>query len=221
MKKYKYLLHGHFDNKYSEIINNIRYYAMMKYKKYSNNFDFNYGYPHITIIYGPIFYKNHTPIDKFDKKIIDKFYPNFIDKFNGQIPDDLKFIGVTPFFSLDKIIIKAEFESKKLNKIRKFIIENNSKIKSYYDDFKKNKKIIEPILKKKYPNIYIKDKSYDKNPKGWIHSTLLKPDISEYEIVKIIKNIELQLEKYGLKKGTIIKMSEIGLNLKNYFIKIF
>lgn len=219
--KYKYLLHGHFNNKYSKIIDNIRNYSHKKFKKYLNNSDFNYGYPHITIIYGPVLYNNYIPLDIFDEKIINDFYPGFIKKFN-KLPSDLKFIGVTPFFSIDKITIKAEFESKQLNNMRKFLIENNPLIKSYYEEFKKNKNETEPILKKMFPNIFIKDKSYNKIPKGWIHSTILviNSDVSENNILNIIKNIETKLEK-KIKKGDILELSEIGINLKNKFIKIF
>ena len=170
IKKYKYLLHGHFDNNISRMIDNTRKYMLKKYKKYKYNGEFNYGYPHITIIYGPVI-KSKNEIE-INKKVINKFYPGFLNNFN-KLPNDIKYIGITPFFALDRVIIKAEFESKQLNKIRKYLIDCNPEIKQYYNEFKISKKNIEKDLKKKYPNIYIKDKSYNKIPKGWIHVTIL------------------------------------------------
>jgi hypothetical protein len=47
-------------------------------------------------------------------------------------------------------------------------------------------------LKKRFPKLYSKDRSYNKNSKGWIHATLLviKPSINENEIIKIICRIK-------------------------------
>ena len=142
IKKYKYLLHGHFDNKVSKIIDKTRKYMFKKYKNEKYDLSFNYGKPHITIIYGPVINSNHEII--INKKIINNFYPGFLDKFtNTNLPSDIKYIGITPFFGVDRIIIKAEFESKELNKIRQYLIDTNPEIKLYYNEFKKNKKEIE------------------------------------------------------------------------------
>ena len=223
MNKYKYLLHGHFNLKYEKAIDTMKDYAQKKFKKYLNDSDFNYGHPHITIIYGPVLYVETEPITKYDKKIIDTFYPGFIDKFGKKkLPNDLKFIGVTPFFVVDRLIIKMEFESKKLNKIKQFLIDSNPEIKKFHEEFKVAKINSELESKKKYPNIFTRDKSYDKNPKGWIHATIMviKGNLSEFDIIMIMIDIENELEKKGIKKGDITDLSEIGLNFKNKFTKI-
>jgi len=227
MNKYKYLLHGHFNDDISKTISKTRKLIYNKFKNNFSNEPFNYGYPHITIIYGPVFHisknkdKGNLIVKQFDKNVIDKFYPNFLNKFN-KLPSDIKFIGVTPFFSLDRVIIKAEFESKELNKIRNFLINCNPDIKKYYDEFKSNKKNNEKEIKKMFPNIYIKDKTYNKIPKGWIHATLavLKSDIGENKILEIIKHCNDILYKYNIQKDNIFCLKEIGLNLNNTFIKI-
>jgi hypothetical protein len=223
MNKYKYLLHGHFNDQYEKTIDTMKDYAQKKFKKYLNDSDFNYGHPHVTIIYGPVLYTETEPITKYDKKIIDTFYPGFIDKFsNKKLPNDLKFIGVTPFLSVDRITIKMEFESKKLNKIRQFLIDSNPEIKKFQEQFKHEKINSEIVTKKQFPNIFFRDKSYDKNPKGWIHATIMviKGDVSETDITNMITDIEKELEKKGIKKGDITDLREIGLNLKNKFIKL-
>ncbi len=224
MNKYKYLLHGHFNSKYETIIDNMRDYAQKKFKKYLNDSDFNYGHPHVTIIYGPVLYSENIPLIEYDKQIIDTFYPGFIDKFSKKkLPNDLKFLGVTPFLSVDRITIKMEFESKKLNKMRQFLIDSNPEIKKFHEEFKQGKLNSEVITKKKFPNIFTRDKSYDKNPKGWIHATLMviKGDVSESDIISITTDIEKELENKGIKKGDITELSEIGLDLKNKFIAFY
>ena len=215
--KYKYLLHGHFEKNISEKIIKVQKIIQKKYKKYKFESSFNYGYPHITIIYGPVIYSKNEI--KINKDIINNFYPGFLSNFK-KIPNDIKYIGVSPFFALDRIIIKAEFESNELNKIRNYLIKSNPMIMQFYKDFKKNKKEAEKELKKRYPNIFIRDKSYDKIPKGWIHATLfvIKSDVSE----EIIKNIINYCEKYiNLEIGKELALSEIGINLNNNFTKIF
>ena len=124
--------------------------------------------------------------------------------------------------SVDRITIKMEFESKKLNKMRQFLIDSNPEIKKFHEEFKQGKLNSEIITKKQFPNIFVRDKSYDKNPKGWIHATLMviKSDVSESDINSITKDIEKELENKGVKKGDITELSEIGLNLKNKFTKI-
>jgi hypothetical protein len=217
MNKYKYLLHGHFNSKYEKAINTMKDYSQKKFKKYLNDTDFNYGHPHVTIIYGPVLYTDTEPLIEYDKKIIDTFYPGFIDKFKkNKLPNDLKFIGVTPFLSVDRITIKMEFESKKLNKMKKFLIDSNPDIKKFQEEFKLAKIDAKPILKKKFPNMYIE------NPKAWIHATIvvITSDISESEITMIMSDIENELEKKGIKKGDITDLTEIGLNLKNKFIAL-
>lgn len=226
--KIKYLLHGHFNSKISNIIDKARKIAYKKFNKYLSELDFTYGKPHITIIYGPVFYDPKYILEKFNKKIIDEhFYPGFIDKFKNKLPDDLKYTGVSAFINLDRIIIKAEFESKKLNEMRNYLINCNQLIKSYYAEFKRTRKEFEKMyeleLKKRFPKLYSKDRSYNKNPKGWIHATLLviKPSINENEIIKIIETLENYLSNQGLKIGDIININEVGLNLKNNFIKFW
>ena len=144
-------------------------------------------------------------------------YPGFLKKFK-DLPSDIKYVGISAFFSFDRIIIKAEFESPQLNKIRKYLIATNPLIRAYYDEFKKNfeKK---KKLKDKFSNIYVKDKSYHKVPKGWIHVTLLivKPNISEKEFNNIIKVADTT---FKLNKDTNLSLKEIGINLKNNFHKI-
>jgi hypothetical protein len=216
MNNYKYLLHGHFENNITKLIDKTRDYISKKYKNEKSDLPFNYGLPHITIIYGPVI-KSDNMITLSDN-IIDSFYPGFLENFK-ELPSDIKYIGISAFFAPDRIVIKAEFESKQLNKMRMYLINTNPKIKSYYDDFKLNYKKNEKELKLKYPNIFVKDKSYNKTPKGWIHSTLivLKPDISDNQFNKIIKDVD---NKFKLKKGMIISLKEIGIHLKNNFYKI-
>ena len=60
-------------------------------------------------------------------------YPGFFEKFK-ELPD-IKYIGISVFFSINRITIKAEFESKQLNKMRHYLINTNPLIKSYYDEF--------------------------------------------------------------------------------------
>jgi hypothetical protein len=168
--KCKYLLHVHFDKKNTTILDLARNYALKKYKKYLLNKPFTYGYPHLSIIYGPIKIvskENNThPIKIFNKNIIDELWPKFIDTFNNTLPDDVIYKGVTPFFTLDRIIIKAEFESKKLNKIFKFLLNCNSEIKQYYDEFKKEDDERHPKLKIMFPKLYKKEKRIIKIPKN-------------------------------------------------------
>jgi hypothetical protein len=226
--KIKYLLHGHFDSKISNIIDKARKIAYKKFNKYSSELDFTYGKPHVTIIYGPVFNDPKYILEKFNRKVIDKyFYPGFIDKFKNKLPDDLKYTGISIFINLDRIIIKAEFESKKLNEMKNYLINCNQLIKSYYVEFKRNRKEFEKLyeleLLKRFPKLYSKDRSYNKNSKGWIHATLLviKPNINENEIIKIIETLENYLSNQGLKIGDIINISEIGINLKDNFIKFW
>ena len=223
----KYLLHGHFDDNISKIIDKARKSIYKKYKNEYSEKHFGYGYPHLTIIYGPKLFieninqknddKNIIDQKSYDKNIIDQFYPKFLDKFN-KLPSDIEFIDVTVFFGLDCVVIKAEFESKELNKMRKFLIESNPEIKKYYEDFKNNKKNIEKQLKQMFPNIYTKDKSYNKIPKGWIHSTLavVKSDIGEDKILEIINYAK---KIFNIIKDNKLKLKEIGLNLHGNFTK--
>ena len=217
MNNYKYLLHGHFDNKVTKLIDSTRKYMLKKYTNEKYNMMFNYGFPHITIIYGPIIKSNNNII--LNNKVINSFYPGFLEKFN-TLPNDIKYVGISAFFGSDRIVIKAEFESKQLNKIRKFLIQSNPEIKSYYDEFKKNYKKNEKELKEKYPNIFVKDNSYNKTPKGWIHATLLvlKPDITDQQFMAIIKDAD---KHFKLNKDLCLSLKEIGVNLKNIFHKLF
>ena len=50
MNKYKYLLHGHFNDDISETISNIRKLIYTKFKNNFSNEPFNYDYPHMTCI---------------------------------------------------------------------------------------------------------------------------------------------------------------------------
>jgi hypothetical protein len=209
MNRYKYLLHGHFDNNVTKIIDTARNYLFKKYTKEKYDMSFTYGFPHISIIYGPVINSDNMII--LTDKVIDNFYPGFLDKFKN-LPSDIKYIGVSAFFSMDRVIIKASFESKQLNKIKKYLIDSSPKIRSYYDEFKINYNEHKKELKKKYPNIYVKDKS-------WIHSTLivLKPDVSEQQITKIINDAD---NFFKLKKGTVISLKEIGVYIKENFYRI-
>lgn len=209
MNKYKYLLHGHHENKITKLINTTQKYLFKKYKNEKYDMPFTYGFPHISIIYGPVIMSD-TMITLTDK-VIDSFYPGFLDNFK-ELPSDIKYVGVSAFFSLDRVIIKAGFESKQLNKMKKYLIDTNPEIKSYYKEFKKNYNKTKKEIKEKYPNIYVKDK-------GWIHSTLivLKPDISEKEITRIIKDAD---KHFTLKKGTILSLKEIGIYIKENFHKL-
>jgi len=215
VNKQKYLLHGHFNNQIIKTIDKTRNYLFKKYNDYKYTGHFTYGFPHITIIYGPVIYSNKEIIINYNN--INKFYPGFLDKFK-KLPNDIKFIGVTAFISVNKISIIAEFESKQLNKIRKFLIDQNPEIKSYYEEFDKNNNFLNKELEKLYPNIFIKNKSY-KTYKRWIHVTLLvtKPNLSENIIIKIIKDANKYI---GDKFNGILSLLEIGINLNNTFKSI-
>jgi len=215
IKKNKYLLHGHFNDKIIKTIDKTRNYLYKKYNYYKYEGHFTYGFPHITIIYGPVIYSNKEII--INKNRIKLIYPGFLDKFK-ELPTDIKFIGITAFLSLDKISIVAEFESKQLNKMKKYLIETISEIKKYYEEFDKTNNISDKELKKLYPNIFIKNKSY-KTYKRWIHSTLLviKPNLPEDIIIKIMKDANKYI---GDKFDGILGLSEIGINLTNNFTVI-
>jgi hypothetical protein len=215
IKKNKYLLHGHFNDKIIKTIDKTRNYLFKKYNDYKYEGRFTYGFPHITIIYGPVIYSNKEII--INKNTINKFYPGFLDKFK-ELPTDIKFIEITAFLSLDKISIVAEFESKQLNKMKKYLIETIPEIKKYYEEFDKTNNISDKELKKLYPNIFIKNKSY-KTYKRWIHATLIviKPNLSEDIIIKIMKDANKYI---GDKFNGTLSFSEIGINLSNIFNKI-
>jgi len=217
MNNYKYLLHGHFENKVSNLINKTRVHMFKKFKDENLDLSFTYGLPHITIIYGPVIKANNKL--SLNKKTINNMYPGFFEKFK-ELPSDIKYIGISVFFSINRIIIKAEFESKQLNKMRHYLINTNPLIKSYYDEFKRNYKKNEKILREKFKNIYVKDKTYNKNPTGWIHASLLvvKSDIDEKKLIKMIKESD---KIFKLNKNYILSLKEIGINLNNNFYKIF
>jgi hypothetical protein len=85
-------------------------------------------------------------------------------------------------------------------------------------EFDKTNNISDKELKKLYPNIFIKNKSY-KTYKRWIHSTLLvtKSNLPEDIIIKIMKDAKKYI---GDKFNEILSLSEIGINLSDVFKKI-
>jgi len=183
---------------------------------------------HITLSYGPLvrYDDTHSPSEYEIKDALEfsNIYPGFLEIFKDIIPD-IEYIGVTPFLHRDKIVIKIEVESTVLLEMVKYcrstILSYNTTVKEWKQEYD----TIKEELSIKFPHIFKEETSYDENPIGTLHITLinLKYDTPEAIVIDIIKLAEHELLKIGIKKGIILIPDRIDLKtpITKKFIDVF
>ena len=151
---------------------------------------------HTTIVYGPedFFTKDYPEVS------LNELYPGFEEKYKDMKIDDLIYKGVSLFIRTNRIVVKAEFESAKLNELRNYLYNCSDAMK---DNYRKWKTMIEnddnEVSKMdKYKSVYKKDETFADYPKGWIHATLavLGPSAPLDKILEIKSKAEIEVSKY-------------------------
>ena len=160
---------------------------------------------HTTIVYGPEDYFTND----YPDISLDELYPRFQEKYKDIKIDDLIYKGISLFIRTNRIVVKAEFESIKLNEIRNHLYNCSESMKENYIKWKTMIEGDDHEISKmdKYKSIYKKDETFADDPKGWIHATLavLGPNASIDKILEIKEKAEERLSKHLIigKKYTI------------------
>jgi hypothetical protein len=135
-----YMLFALFDDEIKTKLANIMKEVQTKYSQHllsNTHID-----PHLTIFYGPKIIDKEQLITEYNREKIDETFGGFVSKFNKKLPD-IKFKNVSVFKISDKNVIKIQFISIILNKMRKYLydyfldIEGNNLVTDFYRKSKK------------------------------------------------------------------------------------
>ncbi len=169
-------------------------------------------YAHATFVYGPEI--NEEVTMEYPDISLNNLYPEFEEKYKDVKFDDLIYKGVSFFIRKNRIVIKAGFESKKLNEVRNHLYNCSEAMKENYKSWKTSiEKEDEEISKmEKYKDIHKKDETFADEPKGWIHGTLavLGPTASIEKILELKSKAE-ELLSTKLVIGKSYSINEIKL----------
>ena len=210
IKSRNYYLHIRFSKDFEEKIrmvkNNLVDYDIIKETMAA----------HITISYGPkIEYDDMIDPSSYEIKDvieIEQIYPNFFSTFEDKIPT-IKYTGVSAFLRNENIVIKMDIESDILLEMIKYcrlnIMSYNETVKELKSSYNQSKE----DLKKRFPILFKEEHSFDEDPIGALHITLItiKSDTLESDIIDIITLAELELSRMGINKGDTIVANRIDV----------
>lgn len=212
--KVKYVLLAYFDkDSIGNILKNTYQEVMSKIDSKYIDTTWNNSVPlsHTTIVYGP---EVSDELPEYPLISLEELYPKFEEKYNKTIIDDLIFEGVSLFISINRIVIKAEFKSNKLNEIREYLFKCSDLMKEYEIKWKKMLDEDKEEIKKMnlFPNL-------TEGNNNWIHSTLgvLNPKnkdgvlITENELKELLNFTKKRLSEQGLIIGNKYKLDEMIL----------
>ena len=215
-----YYLHIRFSKDFEHRINQVKE-ALVKYEYKKEPMP-----AHITLSYGPLveYDTDNLPEEIKDASHIEDIYPGFLEKFKNKIPN-IKYVSVTPFLREDNIVIKMEIKSKVLLDMIKYCRKTIPSYNKTVKEWKRGYNISKKHMRDKFPNIFKEEKSFNKNPIGALHITLItiKPDTSETDVIDIIKHAELELANIGINKGSKITADRIDIKtpITKTFIDIY
>jgi hypothetical protein len=169
-------------------------------------------YAHATFVYGPEI--NEEVTMEYPDISLNDLYPEFEEKYKDVEFDDLIYKGVSFFIRKNRIVVKASFESKKLNEVRNHLYNCSEAMKENYKSWKTSIEKEDDEISKmdKYKAIHKKDETFADEPKGWIHGTLavLGPAASVEKILELKSKAE-ELLSTKLVIGKSYSMNSIRL----------
>jgi 2'-5' RNA ligase len=172
-----YITYAYLPDDITEIISNSMKYLHEKYKdlyKWQTT-----EIPHITIAYGPVLIDGEKEIDNYEPNDIEKLLPNFLNLKDEIGHPIINFKGVSYFNNANFWVIKVEFQSDGLNKLRTNLRDNNTVLDQRAKEFEDRDSY-----------------EYRSSIYPWAHSTLIviKKDIHEEIVKEIIKDVENYLK---------------------------
>jgi len=172
-----YTIYAYLPDDITEIISDSMKYLNEKYKnlyKWQTT-----ETPHITIAYGPELMDGEKEIDNYKSNAIEKLLPNFLNLKDEIGHPIINFKGVSYFNNANFWIVKVEFQSDGLNKLRTNLRDNSD------------------LLDKRAKEFEDRDGyEYRSSIYPWAHSTLIviKKDVPEEIVKEIIKDAENYLK---------------------------
>jgi len=172
-----YTIYAYLPDNITEIINDNMKYLHEKYKdlyKWKTT-----ETPHITIAYGPELMDDEKEIDNYDQNAIEKLLPNFLNLKNEIGHPIVNVKGISYFNNANFWVIKVEFQSDGLNKLRTNLRDNSDLLDHRAKEFEDRDGY-----------------EYRSHFYPWAHSTLIviKKDVSEEIVKEIIKDAENYLK---------------------------
>ena len=184
---------------------------------------------HITLSYGPkIEYDDMTDSSLYEIKDMsdfNKIYPGLLDKINTSKIPHIKYKAIKPFLLPENIVICLEIESDILLDLVKYCRKNVSSYNEVVKEWKRNYDLMKESIKKRYPSIYKEEHSFDENPIGALHITVivLEPDTPEDVVISIMRYVEASLSHMGINKGDRLIADRIDLKtpITKRFIDVY